>query len=291
MLKKYEIIHHKDFHRVQLQGLKIKERNIFMALSFKAMNQESNLLEFDVNEIAKISNYTPTKAGDNIYKYLRETYNSLKNITIQIDKTDGFKDFILFTGIESFESTGKVQFKVNEDYKYLLNNVMKPYTIQNLFEYNKLTSKYSQLVYSMLKEWEGAKEKEFIIDDFKQRLGIEKYRMSEIDKRVFKAILKELPKYFYNLKIEKIKEGRKITKIKFTWQTQLEPLPMIEFLEAEPDTKMPVCAADDHLSCAVSGDGLLGADGQQRCQPREVLLLPLPDQPIQLHEQEPHHPT
>ncbi len=224
MIQKYELSHHKDFHKIQLQGLKLKERNIFMALALLAMDQDTNILEFDILELAKLSNYTQTKAGENIYKYLRDTYKAIKNITIQIDKTNGFKDFVLFTLMETFEDRGIVQIQINENYRYLLNEIAKPYTIQNLFEYNKLSSKYSQLTYSLLKEWEGVKNVTLPIDDFKQKLGIDNFLMHNIDKRVLTPVMEELPKYFRNLKYEKIKSGRKIAYIKFSWEKNIKKL-------------------------------------------------------------------
>lgn len=236
--KKYELKHHKDFHQIQLQGLKIKERSIFMTLCYKAMEQESDLLEFDVSEIAKISGYTPIKSGDNIYKYLDKTYSSLQNITIKIDKLNGIKKFILFIGFETFENTGKVHFEINKNYKYLLNQVVSPYTIQNLLEYTKLKSGYSQLIYSELKKWEKTKKIQFSIESFREKLLIPKdYRMSEIDKRIISPIKKELSLYFNNLKIEKLKTGRRITSIKFTWtekeKIKKEKLSLIDYIEKQ----------------------------------------------------------
>ena len=58
--EKFELKHHKDFHGIQFQDFNVKERNLVFAFCYKLMNQESNLLEFDVKEISKISNYTPT---------------------------------------------------------------------------------------------------------------------------------------------------------------------------------------------------------------------------------------
>jgi hypothetical protein len=56
------------------------------------------------------------------------------------------------------------------------------------------------------------------MEDFRVLLNIpETYRMFDIDRRVFFPILEELRPYFKNLKIEKIKQGKSIAKLKFTW--------------------------------------------------------------------------
>ena len=91
---KYELRHHKDFHGVQFQDFKVRERNLIYALCYKLMEQESNVLEFDVKEISKIANYSPTKAGDNIYRSLEEAYKKIKNASISLKKENGVKNFV-----------------------------------------------------------------------------------------------------------------------------------------------------------------------------------------------------
>lgn len=266
--KALELVHHKDLHKVQLQGLKVRERSIFMALCYKAMEQDSNLLEFDVSELVKLSNFKK-KGGENIYLYLRNTYRSLKNITIEIDKYNGFLDFVLFTSFQTFEDTGKIQFRINDEYKYLLNNVVAPYTIQNLLEYNNLSSKYSQLLYSIFRQWDKKKEVIYTIEDFRKKLDIpENYRMCIIDARVFTPIKEELSAFFPNLKITKMKEGRKITHIKFSWgekkpkiqkQKQLSLLhtPKLETVETPKMDLVRQCIADHPYACPSHDDDTL----------------------------------
>ena len=61
------------------------------------------------------------------------------------------------------------------------------------------------------------------MNDFKQKLDIpNSYKMHHIDKFVLKPILTELPSYFKNLKLEKIKKGRNIDRLKFTFDKRKE---------------------------------------------------------------------
>ncbi|MGL6167255.1 MAG: replication initiation protein, partial [Fusobacteriaceae bacterium] len=243
MDKKLELKHHKDFHKAQFQKLTTTQRNLTFALCYKLMNQESNLLEFDVKEIIKMTGYKPTKKGDNIYVHLKKTYDILKHISIKIDKKNGFKEFVLFTVFETFEDTGKVKISVNSEYRYLLSQVTKPFTLQNLVEYTDLKSNYSQLLYSLLKEWDLKKEKMFTMEEFRSELGIpESYDFKEVTRRVLAQILKELPKYFKNLTLEKIKTGRKITSLKFTWRNPkvAKVITNIDIPEAEYVEHVPV---------------------------------------------------
>ncbi|MGL5797084.1 MAG: replication initiation protein, partial [Cetobacterium sp.] len=219
--KKLELKHHKDFHKAQFQKLTTIQRNLTFALCYKVVNQESNLLEFDVDEIVKMTGYKPTKQGDNIYIHLKKTYDILKHISIKIDKKNGFKEFVLFTVFETFEDKAKVKIRVNEEYRYLLNQVTKPFTLQNLVEYTDIKSNYSQLMYSLFRKWDLKKEINFTLEEFRKELAIpESYNIDNITKRVLTPILKDLGRFFDDIKLEKIKTGRKVTDLKFSWKKQ-----------------------------------------------------------------------
>lgn len=232
MSEKFELKHHKDFHGIQLQDFNVKDRNLIFALCYKLMEQKEDVIRLDVKEVAKIGNYKPTKAKDNIYKSLAEVYNRIKNTSICIKKENGIKHFVLFTVFETFEDTGIIEIEVNKNYRYLLNQVTAPFTIQNLIEYTKLNSGYSQLTYSILRQWDKKKNVEMDIDIFREKIGVPKsYDTSNFNRQVLKPIMEELPQYFKNLKLEKIKTGRKVTHLKFTWagnNTDLKEMDKIE---------------------------------------------------------------
>ena len=221
-----ELKHHKDFHRVQFQGLSMNQRNLVFALCCKVMNQDDNLLVFNISEMSSLSKLKKRKMSTKeMFDYLEDLYNTLKKTSIKIKKENGVKIFSLFIDYESFEDEGKFQIKVNSSFRYMLNDIKEPFTIQNLEEYTNLKSGYSQLLYSLLKEWEKKKEHIFTIDEFRNDLGIpETYDFDIINKRVLNQILKELPPYFPNLKLEKIKTGRKVTGLKFSWSRKLEKI-------------------------------------------------------------------
>ena len=67
--EKYNLIHHKDFHNLQLQNYSVKERAVFLALCLKIMEQEDEVVTFKVSEISKIANYSARKKGDNIIAF------------------------------------------------------------------------------------------------------------------------------------------------------------------------------------------------------------------------------
>lgn len=242
--EKFELKHHKDFHRIQFQDYRVKDRNLIFALCYKLMEQESDTIELNIKEISKISNYKPTKAGDNIYKSLEEAYKRIKNASIYVKKENGVKHFVLFTTFETFEDEGIIRIEVNKNYRYLLNNVTAPFTIQSLLEYTNLSSNYSQLTYSLLKEWEKVRKLKISLEEFRTKLGVPtSYDTPNFNRQILKPILKELPQYFKNLKLEKIKTGNKVTHLKFTWEKSKD-----NYLEYKKDSNVVEIIISEELS-------------------------------------------
>lgn len=233
--EKYNLIHHKDFHNLQLQNYTVKERAVFLTLCLKVMEQEDDVVSFDISELTKIANYSARKKGDNIILFLKELNDKLKTMEVmQIKENGGFKSIILFPTFEVDPDIGKVKIRVNPDYKYLLNHLQAPYTIQALIEYSELKSGYSQLMYSLLKCWNKAKKLKISLEDFRKELGVpESYSISVIDKRVLAPIMKELPKIFEGLKVEKIKTGRTVSGFLFTWSDKKVVDEQLEVEEVE----------------------------------------------------------
>ena len=134
-----------------------------------------------------------------------------------------FERFVLFTNFTTNYNNNTLTIKTNDRFSYILNNLVNRYTKFDLIDFVNLRSIYSKNMFKLLKQWETTAEKVFDIEELRTLLGIpEKYRMSEIDKFILKPVMNELPNYFKNLKCEKIKEGRKIIRLKFRWKKQSE---------------------------------------------------------------------
>ena len=257
---KYDLIHHNDFHNIQFQHFNVKEKNIIMALCYKVMNQDSNLLVFPVEEIKKLSNFKVRKKGDNIYKIMHEVYEKIKSTSIIIKKDNGIKAFVLFTKFETFEDTGIIEIRINEEYKYMLNNISTNFTKQNILEYSQLKSTYSQLLYSLLKQWESNKVRIFTLESFRELLGVpENYLTSNLNERVLKPIMTELPLFFHNLKLEKIKTGKKVTSFKFSWQKKKEVVEVLEHeltISRELSDTIQKTRSNKHISTILTNENI-----------------------------------
>ena len=80
--------------------------------------------------------------------------------------------------------------------KHILNSITADFTKFELQEMTQLKSTYAKNMFRLLKQYKHTGYFKIQINDFRERLDIPKsYRMSEIDKYVFKPIIKELGFY------------------------------------------------------------------------------------------------
>lgn len=147
---------------------------------------------------------------------MEQIYKKLIALSIRIETKEVIDNFVLFTRYRIVKEEQTVTIKVNEEFKYLLNNLVKKFTQFELEEFIHLKSNYSKEIYRRLKQFKSTGFWKIKINDFKELLNIpEKYRMSDIDKYVLKISKNELKNYFKDFEIIKIKKGRKIEYLEF----------------------------------------------------------------------------
>ena len=216
--------YHNDMNKVNLASFSTKELDLFFSICFK-------LKEMGIDEI---------RISFNDIKFLIGEENNPKRVKFHIDNLNKklaqlnyefeispnvFERFVLFTNFTSNYNDNSLTIKVNSKFGYLLNNLIGNFTKFDLIEFVNLKSSYSKNMFKFLKQWESIKIKEFKIDEFRELLNIPKgFTISKIDERILKPIMDELPQHFNNLKLEKIKTGRNVTSLKFTWRAKVEKI-------------------------------------------------------------------
>ena len=67
-------------------------------------------------------------------------------------------------------------------------------------EFVSLKSSYSKNMFKLLKQWESVRQKEFVLEELKEYLGVPAtYDTNNFNKKVLKPIMTELPEFFNNL--------------------------------------------------------------------------------------------
>lgn len=227
-----EIIkYHNDMNKVSFAGFKEKELDLFFSICQKMKEKGTNEVIFSFAELRQVSQYT-NRSVERLYSDLDKVYKKMLELNLKYEDDKEIRRFVLFNRYVIKKEEKIILIKSSEDFEYVLNNLIGNFTKFDLIEFVSLKSIYSKNMFKLLKQWESKKERKFEIEEFRHLLAIpEKYRMSIIDLKVLNPIMTELPRYFPKLKLEKIKTGRKITELKFTWNFKKENIDIEEIQE------------------------------------------------------------
>ena len=207
--------YHNNLNSVALKNFNGVEIDLLMAICSKLKNEDINEVELKFSDLRRMIN-SKHRGESRFIQNLEQMYKKLLNLSIRIETEDRIINFILFTKYEILKKQKVIIIRVNEEFKFLLNSFISNFTRFELNEFISLKSNYSKEIYRRLKQFKHTGIWKVHIDNFRELLNIpEKYRMSEIDKKVFKISIEELNKYFDNFEIIKTKKGRKIEYLEF----------------------------------------------------------------------------
>ncbi|MGL6024288.1 MAG: replication initiation protein, partial [Cetobacterium sp.] len=209
-----------NMNSVAFGKFKEKELDLFFSICFKVRDIGTKKVELSFSELKKLSNYS-NRNLNRFIKDLSNTYDKMLGLNIKIMHSElSFTKFNLFSEYTVNAEEKTITIQVHEKFEYILNKMLKEgnYTKFELIEFVNLKSAYSKNMFKLLKQWETKKERKFDIYEFRNILDVPpKYRMSEIDKKILTPIIQELGQLFSNLKFEKIKTGRNVTGLNFSW--------------------------------------------------------------------------
>lgn len=215
-----------ELNTVPLRNFNSKEMDLFFSICSKMRNKGLTNIIFDFENLRELSDYKYT-AHDRFVKDIEGVYDKLLKLDMRIGTATEFTKFVLFTKYTVSAEKETVEIKINEEFKDILNNISGNFTKFELIEFTSLNSSYSKTAYRLLKQFRSTGYYIVKIDEFKRLFDIPKsYQMSDIDKRVFAPIAKELPHYFENLVVTKLlgkgKRKRHIDYIEFKFKPQTD---------------------------------------------------------------------
>ena len=216
------VVYQNEMNLVPLRKFTSTEIDIFFSLCNKLKDQNMKELSIAFEELRHLSNYYH-RSQKRFVKDLEHVYDKMLSLTYTERSGLSFKKFVLFTGYEVNVEEQQLIVSINPKLKHVLNEITADFTKFELKEMTQLKSTYSKNMFRLLKQYKHTGYLKIHIDDFKNRLDIPKsYRMTDINKNVFKPIIIELGSIFNNLTINKIKakKGRKIEWIEFTFDAE-----------------------------------------------------------------------
>jgi plasmid replication initiation protein len=192
--REYEVVKANTLVQRSKFYLTTQEQKIILYLvsKIKPNDEEFKLYEFSIHEFCNVCEIDYDN-GKN-YKNIKETLRLLADKSIWVTLDDGRETILRWVERPYIEpQSGIIQIK--------LDNLMMPYLMQLRDNYTKyslyfvlaMKSQYSIRLYELLKSYEFRGGCEFDIDDFKKKMGAEKYKQhNDFKRNVLDIAIKEI---------------------------------------------------------------------------------------------------
>lgn len=258
--------YHNDLNTVSMRSWTAEEMNFFFSIIAKVRDEGTDTLEFSTDELKELSRFAD-KHHQRWAQTMENVAKKLSQLTYVERTTEKISVMTLFSRFDIWTEERKITVQISRNFDYVVNRISANFTTYELAEFTQIRSTYAKTVYRLLKQWRTIGKKEFKIDDFKRLLDTpDYYGPSEIDKNILKPVMRELPQFFKNIKVKKVKantRGTPVTGYVFTWKSEKtgkwiedkydvdawtekqlkdspensEPVPMINWLKDVKDTE------------------------------------------------------
>ncbi|MGL4688036.1 MAG: replication initiation protein, partial [Fusobacteriaceae bacterium] len=231
-MKKNEIVrYHNDMNKYLLGSFKEKELDLLFAICYKLKEEKVRKVNIGFSELKNLVDFEDRNLK-RFVSNIKSMFKKFSSILVEVGKDENnCVVFPLFNKYELSVENQVVSFSMHEDYQYLIfaDFSLGHFTEFELKQFVSLKSGYSKNIFKLLKQWHNTGFFEIELVEFRRMLDIPKsYRISEITFKILNPVVSELSKYFLNLKLEKIKNGKNISKLKFTWTKGIEIIHEIE---------------------------------------------------------------
>lgn len=229
-----------------------------MRLFFYACSQyQGNLdIEVSIDDINRVLTEDTGNRGGNQRELVKETIPTLmRNALVHIDDENGERWSVAITDSYIKKDTNTVNFTFNKSIQKELEE-LRGYTWMYLSQLTGMSSTYSVRLYEFFAMRLGTinTKETFDFDINKLRIYLDcvnKYSQFEaFDRRVLQQAKKEInEKTNIKMSYKKIKTGRSITSIKFTfsWRTKADAIDIQTIDQQEPFTHAEQLELDDFL--------------------------------------------
>lgn len=230
-----EIVKYDNYiNSLKFTGFTTTDFNFLMLLCSKMRDKDVTELIISFDELRSKTGYTqhPVKQ---FVSDLKRMNDKLMKITCSLETETEIIMFVLFPTFKVNLEKQILTVRVNEEFKFILNNLVKNFTRFELKDFISLQSKYSKTLFRLLKQFKTTGNYEVTLNDFIAKMDIPKsYRIKDITDKIINPTLKELQNYFQDLQCTvqyEHKRGKPVSGYIFTFQPEQIPKP--EFPAAE----------------------------------------------------------
>ena len=208
-----EIVKHRnELNDFELGKLSPNQANLFTYLVYKIKDKDKVVISYD-EAMEKLDLPKEHRYFKNL---LLQSYNKImdmKYYNIKINENGNTSGSIshIFDEFEWDDETELISLEVNQKNKYLFAELQNRFTQYSLAEFIEIEGSHAKTLYRILKQWRYTGETPVMtIEKFKFVFGLtEKYKLSDIDRRVLNPAIDELKKLFIGLEVHKKYEKRK----------------------------------------------------------------------------------
>jgi len=219
--KNYITKYQNDLNLVPLKDFKAIEIDLFFSICTKIKEQGTRKVKYTFEDLRELSNYHSHNTRERFINDLQHVYDKMQQLVYTERTEKKIRKFNLFSFYEIDLEDDYVEIVLNKDLEHILNNLTGNFTRFELREFTSIQSAYSKNMFRLLKQFRNTGLYKVSLDDFKELLDIPRsYQMSDIDKRVLKPIQRDLADSFQNLEVKKIKKGRKVVALEFTFDKE-----------------------------------------------------------------------
>ena len=219
-----EIVKYDNYmNNLKFVGFTTTDFNFLMLLCSKMRDKDVSQISISFDELRLKTAYTRTS----IQKFradLERMNEKLMKVTCKLRTETKTIMFVLFPTFEIDMKEQELTVAVNEKFKFILNELIKNFTRFDLNEFIKLDSKYSKILYRLLKQFKTTGIYEVKIDDFRNKIDCPvSYNAKYIMDKIIKPSLKELQNYFQDLQCTvkyAHKRGRPVEGYIFTFKLE-----------------------------------------------------------------------
>jgi len=201
---------------VALRKFSSVDMNLFWAICSKMKRKQTNKEVFTFSEIKEISKYK-ARGIELFANDVIEMADKLGSLAFYFEDEHVWERLNLFQRFLVDKENETLTVQVNEQFEFILNSIGSNFTRFELENMTKLSSSYSKELYRQLMQHRDRNTKKgawFVkADDFRELLAIpDSYRMTDIDRQIFKVAEKEFTKtddsgnqIFSSFRVEKVK--------------------------------------------------------------------------------------
>jgi len=219
-----EIVKYDNYmNSLKFTGFTTTDFNFLMLLCSKMRDKDIAELTISFDELRSKTGYTqhPIKQ---FVSDLKRMNDKLMKITCSLETETEIIMFVLFPTFKINLENQMLTVRVNEEFKFILNNLIKNFTRFELKDFIELQGKYSKTLFRILKQFKSTGILEISLNDFITKMDIPKsYRIKDITDKVVNPSLKELQNYFTDLQCTvqyAHKRGRPVEGYIFTFKPE-----------------------------------------------------------------------